>query len=202
MLEWRAVLIRRRPLSRHGRHLPTSAAAAALTDLDRRGGTSNAQDRRPRGGHCQHRTSDPGSSTFEGFPHDLVTSGDHVTRQIDWIRQRAGPRFGSIELSVFAHHVAVTDDADQAKQELADRARTTTNEIAHSPHVLIGPTSAIVETLLDHRERAERDTGSPTSSSTQQTSTPSHPSSTDSPVNRQTRQASPQHDTEADMDVR
>jgi len=95
----------------------------------------------------------PGSSTFEGFPHDLVTSGERVTGQIDWIRQGAGPRFDSIELSVFAHHVAVTEDADQATQELADRARTTTNEVAHSPHVLIGPTSAIVETLLDRRER-------------------------------------------------
>lgn len=95
----------------------------------------------------------PGSSTFERFGSDLATSGDRVTAQVDWIRQGAGPRIDDIELSVFAHRVTVTEDADQIVQELASQAKTTADEVAQSPHVLIGPTPALVETLLHRRER-------------------------------------------------
>jgi probable F420-dependent oxidoreductase len=95
----------------------------------------------------------PGSSTFDRFGHDLANSGDRVAAQIDWIRQGAGARFDSIELSVFAHHAAVTEDIERAQQEFAAQTNTTPDEIANSPHVLIGPASAIIETLLDRRER-------------------------------------------------
>lgn len=95
----------------------------------------------------------PGSSTFERFGSDLATSGDRVAAQVDWIRQEARPRFDDIELSVFAHHVTVTDDADQNVQEFAAQTQTTPDEVAQSPHVLIGSTPALVETLLDRRER-------------------------------------------------
>ncbi|MEN8234933.1 MAG: TIGR03621 family F420-dependent LLM class oxidoreductase [Actinomycetota bacterium] len=95
----------------------------------------------------------PGSATFDRFGHDLANSGDRVAGQVEWIRQGAGPRFDGIELSVIAHHVTVTENADQVREELAAQTRTTPDEVADSPHVLIGPTSAIVETLLDRRER-------------------------------------------------
>jgi len=95
----------------------------------------------------------PGSSTFDRFGHDLANSGSRVAGQIDWIRQGAGPRFDSIELSVIAHRVTVTENVEQAREELAAQTRTTPGEVANSPHVLIGPTPAIVEMLLDRRER-------------------------------------------------
>lgn len=94
----------------------------------------------------------PGSSTFEKFGSDMATSGDRLTAQVDWIRQGAGPRFDEIELSVFAHHVDVTDDMIPKTQEFADQTRTTLDAVIHSPHVLIGSTSALVEMLLDRRE--------------------------------------------------
>lgn len=95
----------------------------------------------------------PGSSTFDRFGHDLTKSGDRVAGQLDWIRQGAGPRFDDIELSVVAHHVAVTENAEQARQELAAETETSHDDVASSPHVLIGPTSAMVESLLERRER-------------------------------------------------
>ncbi len=95
----------------------------------------------------------PGSSAFDNFSRDLANSGGRVADQIDWIRQGAGRRFDNIELSIIAHHVTVTEHADQAREELAAQTGTTPDEIANSPHVLIGSISAIVETLLDRRER-------------------------------------------------
>lgn len=95
----------------------------------------------------------PGSSTFDKFDRDLSNSGDRVAGQIDWIRQGAGPRFGEIELSVIAHRVVVTENAELARDEFAAQTRATPDEVANSPHVLIGPISVIVETLLERRER-------------------------------------------------
>ena len=95
----------------------------------------------------------PGSSTFETTGRDLANSGDRIARQVDWIRQGAGARFDSIELSVFAHHVDATDDVAQASEELAAQTGTTPEGIADSPHVLMGPPSAMVEALIDRRER-------------------------------------------------
>ena len=95
----------------------------------------------------------PGSSTFDRFGHDPANSSGRVSGQFDWIRQGAGLRFDSIELSVIAHRVTVTENAKQAREELAAHTRTTPDEVANSPHVLIGPTPSIVETLLDRRER-------------------------------------------------
>jgi probable F420-dependent oxidoreductase len=95
----------------------------------------------------------PGSSEFDNFGRDLANSGGRVAGQIDCIRQGAGRRFDNIELSVIAHHVAVTENAEQAREEFAARTGITPDEIVNSPHVLIGSISAIVETLLDRRER-------------------------------------------------
>jgi probable F420-dependent oxidoreductase len=95
----------------------------------------------------------PGSSAFDNFGRDLTNSGSRVASQIDWIRQGAGPRFDDIELSVFAHHVAVTENAEHEREELGAKTGTTPDEIANSPHMLIGPVSSIVETLLERRER-------------------------------------------------
>ena len=93
-----------------------------------------------------------GSSTFERFGSDLATSGDRIAAQIEWIRQGAGPRFDDIELSVFAHHVAMTNTPQVAIEEFAAETGSTLDEVEQSPHVLIGPPEAIVETLLHRRE--------------------------------------------------
>jgi probable F420-dependent oxidoreductase len=94
----------------------------------------------------------PGSSTFERFRSDIASGGDRVSAQIEWIRQGAGPRFDDIELSVVAFHVAVTDTPQVAAEEFAALTGSSLDEIEQSPHVLIGPTEAIVETLLHRRE--------------------------------------------------
>lgn len=52
-----------------------------------------------------------------------------------------------------AHHVQVTDDADATAAELASEWDSTPELVLASPHVFIGPTGRIVETLQQRRER-------------------------------------------------
>ncbi len=94
-----------------------------------------------------------GSTGFGKFANDVATSDDRVRAQIGWIRQGAGQRFDAIELSVMAHHVVATADADTAAAKVAAEVGVTPGEVLSSPHMLIGTAGQLVETLLDRRER-------------------------------------------------
>ncbi|HEY6414719.1 MAG TPA: TIGR03621 family F420-dependent LLM class oxidoreductase [Acidimicrobiales bacterium] len=94
-----------------------------------------------------------GDATLDDLGSAMVTSGDRIERQVEWVRAGAGNRFAAIELNVMAHHVAVTDDPDTAVAELAAATGTTPPSVLASPHVLVGPEGRIVETLLERRER-------------------------------------------------
>ena len=53
---------------------------------------------------------------------------------------------------MFAHHVVVTHNPQVAAEEFAATTGSRLDEIEHSPHVLIGPKEAIIETLIHRRE--------------------------------------------------
>lgn len=95
----------------------------------------------------------PGASGFDEFAPGMASSGDRIQAQLDWIRQGAGARFDEIELSVMAHHLVVTDDVVTVADQLAEAGATTPDQVLESPHVLIGPADAMVETLQYRRER-------------------------------------------------
>ena len=90
---------------------------------------------------------------FDEFDGAVATSGDRMDEQLKWIREGAGSRFDEIELSVMAHHVEVGDDIDEIAAKIAANTRSTPGQIVASPHMLIGPSEHVTQSLLAHRER-------------------------------------------------
>jgi probable F420-dependent oxidoreductase len=74
-------------------------------------------------------------------------------RKIDLIRQEAGARFDEIELNILLFAVVVTQNRQQAADQLAERFQTTGEQLLQTPHCLIGTPEQIAEDLLARRER-------------------------------------------------
>jgi probable F420-dependent oxidoreductase len=75
--------------------------------------------------------------------------------QVDWIRQAAGPRFETIELSVVASLI-VTDDRLRGAGELADKRGwqgVPVDSVLDMPALLIGTLDQIGEVLRSRRDR-------------------------------------------------
>jgi probable F420-dependent oxidoreductase len=84
-----------------------------------------------------------------------------ATREkIDWVREAAGDRFGSLEFNTYPSTwpVTVTDDLHGEARRVIDslRARTgvelTETEVLESPHLFIGSVDRLVEKFLHLRE--------------------------------------------------
>jgi probable F420-dependent oxidoreductase len=69
------------------------------------------------------------------------------------IKDAAGGRYGDLELSVFADRSVVTDDADAEAQKLADEMQISRQQLDEMPATLIGRPEAMIERILEHRER-------------------------------------------------
>lgn len=93
-----------------------------------------------------------GSSSLSDFGSALGSSGRRIASQVRWIRESAGARFDSIELSAFAHHLAVCDDPDRMAQQLADDWGSSAEDVLASPHVLLGSDARIESLLVERRE--------------------------------------------------
>jgi probable F420-dependent oxidoreductase len=93
------------------------------------------------------------ASGFEHFAPAMATSGDRIEDQIGWIRQGAGTRFEEIELSVFAHHLEITDDVTRTASDLAEEWGATQAQVLSSPHTFLGSWDRITESLIERRER-------------------------------------------------
>jgi probable F420-dependent oxidoreductase len=75
---------------------------------------------------------------------------DRITR----VRQRAGSRFGSLELNALVQRVIVTDDRRGAAEDLQAHVPTTSvDEILDSPFLLIGTYDQMTEALRERRDR-------------------------------------------------
>lgn len=81
--------------------------------------------------------------------------GDATARctanKVEWVRAAAGERFTSLELSCIVFRVIVTNDRAQALQRAAGYMGLSGEEVAGSPHVLIGTTDQIAEDLQTRR---------------------------------------------------
>jgi probable F420-dependent oxidoreductase len=77
-----------------------------------------------------------------------------VAAQIETVREAAGPRFPDLELNILVQRLIVTDDAQQASEDLSrDWKPLTPEEILDTPCLLIGTIDDIVARLRDHRDR-------------------------------------------------
>jgi probable F420-dependent oxidoreductase len=79
--------------------------------------------------------------------------------KVDWIRDAAGERFDAIELGTLLMHVAITDDADRARDEFlapfgeqVANDRALRDELLASPVVAIGSIDEVCDRLLATRD--------------------------------------------------
>lgn len=97
---------------------------------------------------------------FTGLTHDPVTgtpSGGGFARasiveRCAWLRESAGERFDSIELSALVQRTHVGDGADSARRQAAERAGVDTGVIDATPFALIGSCGQVVEKLHGLRD--------------------------------------------------
>jgi probable F420-dependent oxidoreductase len=79
---------------------------------------------------------------------------ERVDERIAWVREQAGERFEQIELNALVQRVVVTDDRQQAAEELAQQwTALTPDEILQTPYLLIGTVDQMAEALHERRER-------------------------------------------------
>jgi probable F420-dependent oxidoreductase len=94
----------------------------------------------------------PGAGVRPPAPDDVSSAG--VRRQLDIVRQAAGPRFDEIELSCFLD-VTLTDDRDKTIAEIAEKAKADPASIDSSIYRGIGT----LDQVREHIVRVRRETG-------------------------------------------
>jgi probable F420-dependent oxidoreductase len=80
-------------------------------------------------------------------------TAEAVDEKVAITKTAAGDRWSEIELNVRAFLVSVTDDADQAADNIAKMLGVEKSMVEHSPFALVGPPSKIVDDLLARREK-------------------------------------------------
>jgi probable F420-dependent oxidoreductase len=86
-------------------------------------------------------------------PRQGASDDAAVLGRIETVASAAGDRFDRIELQSPIHHLVVTDRPSAAAEELAARLGVEPDALAASPTALIGTCEAIIELLLERRER-------------------------------------------------
>ena len=76
-----------------------------------------------------------------------------VDEKVAIVRDAAGSRFNNIELNIRAFLVNITDDAKQAASGIASMLGVEQQMVEQSPFALVGPTSKIIDDLIERRER-------------------------------------------------
>ena len=74
-------------------------------------------------------------------------------RKIEWIKEAAGARFASLELSTLVQAVTITDNRDAAAARMAVDWNQSSDAILDSPLFLIGSVDQIIATLERRRAR-------------------------------------------------
>jgi probable F420-dependent oxidoreductase len=88
---------------------------------------------------------------------NLVRTGlaEATDEKLGWIKDAAGDRLESLELSVTIFLANVTDDRDSMAAAVASGLRSEPGEVLEMPHFLIGTVDQLVDDLLARRERYE-----------------------------------------------
>jgi hypothetical protein len=81
-----------------------------------------------------------------------ITPAD-CAEQVAIVREAAGARMADIELNMFVAQVRVTNNGDAEIDSLAAALGLEPARIRQSPSFLIGEIDALVDTLLERRER-------------------------------------------------
>jgi hypothetical protein len=78
-----------------------------------------------------------------------------VDEDVQAMRAAAGDRLAHLELQVLVQAVAVTDDALGVAERISRTHLPTLipQQIVETPYMMVGSSSALVEKLLEHRER-------------------------------------------------
>ena len=86
---------------------------------------------------------------------DLVRTGlaEATDQKLAWIKEAAGDRIESIELSVTIFLANITDDRESVASAMAVGLGSETKEVLAMPHFLIGTVDELVEELVRRRER-------------------------------------------------
>jgi len=86
---------------------------------------------------------------------NLVRTGlaEATDEKLGWIRDAAGDRMGSIELSVTIFLANITDDRESVASVMAGGVGVEPKDILAMPHFLIGTVEQVVEDLQRRRER-------------------------------------------------
>ncbi|WP_433375993.1 TIGR03621 family F420-dependent LLM class oxidoreductase [Streptosporangium sp. CA-115845] len=79
-------------------------------------------------------------------------TGAATAAKVEWIRAAAGSRFDALELSVRVYYTAVTSDAEAAAARLGPLTGLPVAEALRSPHLLLGDTERLVDSLQEYRE--------------------------------------------------
>ena len=74
-------------------------------------------------------------------------------QKIGWVREGAGERFASIELSARILVVEVTDQPELPAADFGSKRGLSTADVLASPHLLLGSVEGIIEALLERRQR-------------------------------------------------
>lgn len=85
----------------------------------------------------------------------LVRTGlaEATDEKLGWIKDAAGDRLESLEVSVTIFLANVTDDRDSMAASVAAGLRSEPRDVLDMPHFLIGTVDQLVEDLLARRER-------------------------------------------------
>ena len=89
-----------------------------------------------------------------GSQLDMSTSTTTAMAQrLSWIREAAGERFNELEINTVVFNVVVTDDRQQAVEQVAQGWGTTPEVVRDSIHVLVGTVDQMCEDLERWREQ-------------------------------------------------
>ncbi len=80
-------------------------------------------------------------------------TAEATERKVAWVRQAAGERFNELELNAIVFTVMVTNQRQQASEQLTQRFQMTAQQILEMPHCLVGTVDQITEDLLYRREK-------------------------------------------------
>lgn len=76
-----------------------------------------------------------------------------VDEKVSIVREAAGSRLADIEMNIRAFLVNISDDARAAAEAIGGMLGVTAEMVEETPFALVGPTSKIVDDLLERRER-------------------------------------------------
>ena len=74
-------------------------------------------------------------------------------QKIEWIRQAAGARFDQLELNMIIFASVITENRDQAVQQLTTELKITADQVLATPHVLVGSIDQVCVDLQARREQ-------------------------------------------------